>query len=472
MRALCVISGGMDSATCAYIARREGYEIVALHFDYNQRTMGKERECFGKICDDLGVVKRLILDARFIAQIGGSALTDGTLSIRKGAAELGGAANSIGMKFNAANSNASDGVKSAGAKFDAVELCVQAADDLCKTACDLERVAACDGSGAEILVPSNSVNNSFGADYGVCSVEGSFDVDRNGVCAASAFLGANLTQSDADEPLRKDKISSQRGGECTQGGEILMQGGEISLGGDELSPQGSTNLAQDSETSLKILAQDDKISSQSNVASSDEILSKRTGRELSSQNGEAISQSEAEPQQDDKISLKHAGGKILPQSQNNKISSQSQSDKIPPPSGERVFSDLPSTYVPFRNGVFLSIAAALAEKERCDAIFIGVVQEDSSGYPDCGAEFIGAFERALDLGTSRDFHPRIKTPLVHLSKVQIVSLALEIGVPLELTWSCYEREDAACGLCDSCLLRLKGFAGAGAKDKIPYAIKI
>uniref|UniRef100_UPI00263676E1 7-cyano-7-deazaguanine synthase n=1 Tax=uncultured Campylobacter sp. TaxID=218934 RepID=UPI00263676E1 len=117
------------------------------------------------------------------------------------------------------------------------------------------------------------------------------------------------------------------------------------------------------------------------------------------------------------------------------------------------------------------IAAALAEKERCDAIFIGVVQEDSSGYPDCGAEFIGAFERALELGTSRDFHPRIKTPLVHLSKAQIVSLALRIGVPLELTWSCYEREDAACGLCDSCLLRLKGFAGAGAKDKIPYAIE-
>ena len=171
----------------------------------------------------------------------------------------------------------------------------------------------------------------------------------------------------------------------------------------------------------------------------------------------------AEPQQGDKISSKHADGKISP---------QSQSDKISPPSGESAFSDLPSTYVPFRNGVFLSIAAALAEKECCDAIFIGVVQEDSSGYPDCGAEFIGAFERALDLGTSRDFHPRIKTPLVHLSKAQIVSLALEIGVPLELTWSCYEREDAACGLCDSCLLRLKGFAGAGAKDKIPYAIEV
>ncbi len=417
MRALCVISGGMDSATCAYIAKREGYEIVALHFDYNQRTMGKERECFGKICDDLRVEKRFVLDARFIAQIGGSALTDGALSIRKGAAELCGAANSVGMKFNAANSNASDGVKSAGAKFNAVELCAQAADDLRKTACDLERVAACDGSGVEILVPNSSADNSFGADYRVCSVEGSFDVDRNGVCAASAFLGANLTQSDADEPLRKDKISSQRD--------------------DELSPQGG-----------KILACDDKISSQRS--------------KILVQEGKISLQSGAESQQGDKILSKRAEGEI---------SSQSQSDKIPPQGGESVFSDLPSTYVPFRNGVFLSIAAALAEKERCDAIFIGVVQEDSSGYPDCSAGFIGAFERALDLGTSRDFYPRIKTPLVHLSKAQIVSLALEIGVPLELTWSCYEREDAACGLCDSCLLRLKGFAGAGAKDKIPYAIE-
>ena len=396
MRALCVISGGMDSATCAYIARREGYEIVALHFDYNQRTMGKERECFGKICDDLGVAKRLILDARFIAQIGGSALTDGALPIRKGAAELCGAANSAGTKIDSA-------VNSKSTRLD-----------------------------------------------------------------GQNFTEANFLTSSADASLGAD---SARSG-CVQSGKILMQDAEILLGGDELSPQGSTNLAQDSETSLKILAQDDKISSQSNVAPSDEILSKRTGRELSSQNGEAISQSGAESQQGDKIPPKHAGGKILPQSQNNQISSPSRSDKISLPSGESAFSDLPSTYVPFRNGVFLSIAAALAEKERCDAIFIGVVQEDSSGYPDCSASFIAAFERALELGTSRDFHPRIKTPLVHLSKAQIVSLALKIGVPLELTWSCYEREDAACGLCDSCLLRLKGFAGAGAKDKIPYAIEI
>lgn len=377
MRALCVISGGMDSATCAYIAKREGYEIVALHFDYNQRTMGKERECFDKICDDLGVAKRFVLDARFIAQIGGSALTDGTLSIRKGAAELCGAANSTGAEIDSAANSKS---------------------------------ARLDGQNS---IAANSIDAEIGGQ--------NFTASDFSTSPAGATLGADSARSG-----------------CAQSGEILTQESEISLGGDEPLPQGD-----------KILARDDKISSQ--------------GSKILVQEGEISLQSGAEPQQGDKISSKHAGGEI---------SSQNRSDKISPPSGESVFSDLPSTYVPFRNGVFLSIAAALAEKECCDAIFIGVVQEDSSGYPDCGASFIGAFERALELGTSRDFHPRIKTPLVHLSKAQIVSLALKIGVPLELTWSCYEREDAACGLCDSCLLRLKGFAGAGAKDKIPYAIKI
>ena len=394
MRALCVISGGMDSATCAYIARREGYEIVALHFDYDQRTMGKERECFGKICDDLGVAKRLILDARFIAQIGGSALTDGALPIRKGAAELCGAVNSIGAKIDSA-------ANSKSARLDG--------QNFTKT----NSVAELDGQNS---IAANSTNAETGGQN---------------------FTASNFMTSPAGAPLSAD-LARNSGG-CAQKDEILTQGGEASLGDNEISPQGG-----------KILARDDKISLQ---------------------DGEIASQSGAELQQGDEIPPKHAGGEISPQSQNNKISSQSQSNEIPPPSGESAFSDLPSTYVPFRNGVFLSIAAALAEKERCDAIFIGVVQEDSSGYPDCSAEFIGAFERALDLGTSRDFHPRIKTPLVHLSKAQIVSLALEIGVPLELTWSCYEREDAACGLCDSCLLRLKGFAGAGAKDKIPYAIE-
>ncbi len=216
-KALCVISGGMDSTLCAYIAKQD-YEIIALHFDYNQRTMQKEKECFLKICDDLKVIKKEIFDASFISQIGGNSLTDATLQIPK------------------------DGI-------------------------------------------------------------------------------------------------------------------------------------------------------------TDEI---------------------------------------------------------------------PSTYVPFRNGIFLSIAAAMAEKEGCEAIFIGVVQEDSSGYPDCSEEFINTIEKAINLGTSFDFKVKIKTPLVHLSKADIVKKATELKVPLELTWSCYESQDLACGFCDSCRLRLKGFKEAGQIDKISY----
>lgn len=218
-KAVCIISGGMDSATCAYLAKRDGYEIIALHFDYNQRTMRKERECFNALCDDLGVLRREILDVSFISQIGGSSLTDTSLEIQK------------------------SGVK-------------------------------------------------------------------KGV--------------------------------------------------------------------------------------------------------------------------------------------------------------VPNSYVPFRNGIFIGVAAALAEKEGAEAIFIGVVEEDSSGYPDCTAEFIEMAQSAINSGTSPNFKVEIKTPLIHLSKTQIVQTALKIGTPLELTWSCYEREDKACGLCDSCRLRLNGFKNANERDKIEY----
>ena len=135
---------------------------------------------------------------------------------------------------------------------------------------------------------------------------------------------------------------------------------------------------------------------------------------------------------------------------------------------EGIKPGIPVTYVPFRNGIFLSIAAAIAEKEGAEAIYIGVVEEDSSGYPDCRESFIEAIERAIDLGTKDETKIKIKTPLIHLKKEDIVAKALQIGVPLELTWSCYQNEDEACGVCDSCRLRLKGFAKAGIKDKIPY----
>lgn len=131
---------------------------------------------------------------------------------------------------------------------------------------------------------------------------------------------------------------------------------------------------------------------------------------------------------------------------------------------------IPVTYVPFRNGIFLSIATAIAEKEGCEAIAIGVVEEDSSGYPDCRESFIDAFTKAANLGTKETTRLTIEMPLVRLKKSQIVSEALKLDVPLHLTWSCYQNDDVACGVCDSCRLRLRGFEQAGATDPIPYAI--
>jgi 7-cyano-7-deazaguanine synthase len=129
---------------------------------------------------------------------------------------------------------------------------------------------------------------------------------------------------------------------------------------------------------------------------------------------------------------------------------------------------VPITYVPFRNGIFLSIATAIAEKENAQALYIGVVQEDSSGYPDCTDSFIAKMQSAMNQGTKEETTLNIITPLVNLTKAQIVSKALELNVPLEYTWSCYKNEKKACGVCDSCRLRLKGFKEAGAVDPIEY----
>lgn len=129
---------------------------------------------------------------------------------------------------------------------------------------------------------------------------------------------------------------------------------------------------------------------------------------------------------------------------------------------------VPITYVPFRNGIFLSIATAIAEKEGCSSIAIGVVEEDSSGYPDCRESFIDAFTKAANLGTKDSTDITIEMPLVRLQKSEIVQEALMLGVPLHLTWSCYKSEDKACGVCDSCRLRLRGFKRAGVIDPIDY----
>ncbi len=129
---------------------------------------------------------------------------------------------------------------------------------------------------------------------------------------------------------------------------------------------------------------------------------------------------------------------------------------------------VPITYVPFRNGIFLSIATAIAEKHGANAIFIGVVEEDSSGYPDCSDTFINKMESAINQGTRDETNIKILTPLVHMTKSQIVQKSIELSVPLENTWSCYKNEKLACGVCDSCRLRLKGFELAGETDKINY----
>ena len=133
---------------------------------------------------------------------------------------------------------------------------------------------------------------------------------------------------------------------------------------------------------------------------------------------------------------------------------------------------VPTTYVPFRNGIFLSIATSIAEKEKAEAIFIGVVEEDSSGYPDCTDSYIQSMQKSINLGTKKETNIAIKTPLIHLKKEDIVKESVKYQVPLEYTWSCYKNSIRACGVCDSCRLRLKGFQKANLQDKIPYENKI
>jgi 7-cyano-7-deazaguanine synthase len=130
--------------------------------------------------------------------------------------------------------------------------------------------------------------------------------------------------------------------------------------------------------------------------------------------------------------------------------------------------EIPTSYVPFRNANMLSIAVSWAEAIGASAIYIGAVAEDSSGYPDCRPEFYEAFQKTVDAGTKPDTHIEIRTPIIRLSKSEIVRKGFELNAPLHLTWSCYRNEDLACGTCDSCALRLRGFEQAGMKDPIAY----
>ena len=136
---------------------------------------------------------------------------------------------------------------------------------------------------------------------------------------------------------------------------------------------------------------------------------------------------------------------------------------IPGPHG-----DIPVSYVPFRNAHFLSVAVSWAEAIGAEAIYIGAVAEDSSGYPDCRPEYYRVFQELIRVGTRPETRIEIATPVITLKKSEIIRRGVELGAPLHLTWSCYQSEDAACGACDSCLLRLRAFAEAGVPDPIPY----
>ena len=152
-----------------------------------------------------------------------------------------------------------------------------------------------------------------------------------------------------------------------------------------------------------------------------------------------------------------------------KIGGSSLTDPSIPVSGADLSAGgIPTSYVPFRNANLLSVAVSWAEVIGASAVFVGAVEEDSSGYPDCRREFYDAFELAVRAGTKPGSDITIVTPVIRMKKSDIVRAGVDLGAPLHLTWSCYAREDVACGVCDSCALRLRGFRIAGIEDPIPY----
>ena len=142
--------------------------------------------------------------------------------------------------------------------------------------------------------------------------------------------------------------------------------------------------------------------------------------------------------------------------------------KIAVPESQAIGRDVPVTYVPFRNAHFLAVAVSWSEVLGAEKVYIGAVEQDSSGYPYCGPAYYQAFNEVVRTGTKAG-RIEIVTPLIGMRKAEIVRLGLELGAPFDLTWSCYSREDSACGVCDSCVLRLRAFREAAAVDPIPYA---
>ena len=147
-------------------------------------------------------------------------------------------------------------------------------------------------------------------------------------------------------------------------------------------------------------------------------------------------------------------------------------DNIPVSLADLDNKNIPTSYVPFRNTHLLAIAVSWAEVIGAGKVFIGAVEEDSSGYPDCRKEYYQAFNKLVEVGTKPETHIEVITPLIDMKKEEIVKKGVELNAPLHLTWSCYKNNDVACGVCDSCAFRIKGFKNAGVKDPIKYAITI
>ena len=134
--------------------------------------------------------------------------------------------------------------------------------------------------------------------------------------------------------------------------------------------------------------------------------------------------------------------------------------------------EIPNTYVPFRNTHMIAIAVSWAEIIGAERVYIGAVEEDSSGYPDCREKYYKALQKAVNEGTKDDTKIELMTPIIHKRKAEIVKLGTELNAPFDLSWSCYRNNDIACGKCDSCVLRVNAFKEAGIKDPIPYEIEL
>ena len=163
---------------------------------------------------------------------------------------------------------------------------------------------------------------------------------------------------------------------------------------------------------------------------------------------------------------------IIDYSHLSKIGGSSLTDKsIKISQADLKSEEIPTSYVPFRNANILSACVSWAEVLKAKAVFVGAVFEDSSGYPDCRPSFFKAFEMMIDLGTKPETSIKIATPIIHLSKAEIIKKGIELKAPIHLTWSCYQSEDKACGVCDSCAFRLRGFQQVEIEDPITYKIK-